>query len=167
MDETTLTLHPTLRKCWMKRGQQLSVPAAGQQRLHHLFAAYDYVTGCVFWLDAAVKDSKAFLRFLEHLMRLVTSSLPIVLVLDNASYHHSAYSEAALAFFEDDGLIPCWLPPYCSDLNLIERFWLYLKGFACANKLFASVSALLDSVRRCLDAQNDFNPSDRLLFLPT
>ncbi|MEZ4706712.1 MAG: transposase [Caldilineaceae bacterium] len=59
----------------------------------------------------------------------------IWLVMDNASYHHSAAAEATLAFFEDDGLIPCWLPPHCSNLNPIERFWWHLKDFAFANKL--------------------------------
>ncbi len=72
-----------------------------------------------------------------------------------------------VAFFEDDGLIACWLPPYCSDLNPIERFWEHLKGFACANKLFPAVSALVDSARACLLNQNDFSHPDRFLFLNT
>ncbi|MCB0099471.1 MAG: transposase, partial [Caldilineaceae bacterium] len=83
------------------------------------------------------------------------------------SYHHSAAAEAALAFFEDDGLISCWLPPYCSELNPIERFWRHLKDFACANKLFASVLDLVASAVNCLLAQNDFNNSERFLFLKT
>lgn len=167
MDETTLTLHPVLRRCWMKRGQQRTVPAAGQQRHHHIFGAFNYVTQAVLWLDTTTKDTTSFLNFLEHLMSLLDLTKPVVLVLDNAAYHHSREAEAMLAFYEDDGLIACWLPPYCSDLNPIERFWLHLKGFACANKLFASVSALLDSVRRCLLNQNDLTSSNRFLFLNT
>jgi transposase len=72
-----------------------------------------------------------------------------------------------LAFCEDDGLIACWLPPYCSDLNPIERFWEHLKAFACANKLFAFISELVASARRCLCNQNDFASPDRFLFLNT
>lgn len=72
-----------------------------------------------------------------------------------------------LAFFEDDGLLPCWLPPYCSELNPIERFWAHLKAFACANKLFASVAALVDSARFCLRIQNDRVSPHRFLFLNT
>lgn len=100
-------------------------------------------------------------------MALLDLTKPIVRVLDNASYHPSKEAKAPLAFYEDDGLIACWLPPYCSDLNPIERFWLHLKGFACANKLFASVSALVDSVRLCLLNQNDRTGSNRFLFLNT
>ena len=167
MDETTLTLHPLLRRCWMKRGQQRRIPAAGQQQLHHLFAAYNYLTQQVIWLDAERKDTDSFIRFLEHFMTRIDPTKPIVLLLDNASYHRSQAAAATLAFFEDDGLIACWLPPYCSDLNPIERFWEYLKAFACANKLFASVLALVDSARRCLSMQNDLACPDRFLFLNT
>ncbi len=167
MDETTLTLHPVLRKCWMKRGEQRSVPAAGQQQHHHIFGAYNHVTGEVIWLDAEAKNTDAFIHFLEHFMATIDPSLPTVLLLDNASYHHSYAAEAALACFEDDGLISCWLPPYCSDLNPIERFWGHLKSFACANKLFASVTELVASARRCLDNQNNFVATERFLFLNT
>jgi len=165
MDETTLSLHPILRKCWMKRGQQTRIPAAGQQRLHHLFAAYNWRTDQVIWLPTEHKHTDAFLCFLEHFMRSVQTDKPIVLVLDNASYHHSAVAEAALACFEDDGLVPCWLPPYCSSCNLIERFGGFLKSKACANKLFASVSALLAAVTTCLHQQNDLAFPERSLFL--
>jgi len=101
----------------MKRRQQRMIPAAGQQKHHHIFAAFNYLTQTVIWLEAGKKDTTAFLCFLEHLMRSLDSTKPVVLVLDNASYHHSAEAEAMLAFFEDDGLIACWLPPYCSELN--------------------------------------------------
>jgi hypothetical protein len=77
------------------------------------------------------------------------------------------YQKQTLAYFEDDGLLVCWLPPYCSDLNPIERFWGHLKSFACANKLFASVTDLVASARRCLDNQNNFVATERFLFLNT
>jgi transposase len=151
----------------MKRGHQRTIPAAGQQKQYHLFAAFDYRTQTVIWLEADQKNTDTFLCFLEHLMRSLDATKPVVLVLDNASYHHSSEAEAMLAFFEEDGLIACWLPPYCSDLNPIERFWGHLKTFACANKLFASVSDLVDSARSCLLNQNNLASPERFLFLNT
>lgn len=167
MDETTLSLHPLLRRCWMKRGHQRKIPAAGQQKQYHLFGAFNYLTQQVIWLEAEKKNTATFQHFLEHFMQAVDPTKPVVLVLDNASYHHRAEAEAMLAFFEDDGLIACWLPPYCSDLNPIERFWEYLKAFACANKLFPAVSALVDSARSCLHMQHDLASPDHFLFLNT
>jgi hypothetical protein len=151
----------------MKRGQQRTIPAAGQQKQHHIFAAFNYLTQAVIWLEAEKKNTACFLLFLEHFLQSVDPSKPLVLVLDNAAYHHSEEAEAMLAFFAEDGLLACWLPPYCSDLHPIERFWAHRKAFACANKLFASVMVLVDSARRCLHNQNDFAAPDRFLFLNT
>lgn len=167
MDETTLSLHPILRKCWMKRGHQRRIPAPGQQKHHHIFGAYNWRTDQTIWVEADRKNTNVFIRFLEHFMASLDTQRPVVLVLDNASYHHSAEAEAALALCEQLGILVCWLPPYCSDLNPIERFWGFLKDRTCANKLFASVSDLLTSVTACLLNQNDMLSTDRLLFLKT
>jgi hypothetical protein len=35
-------LHPPLRACWMKRGEQKHIPTPGQQRTHHLIGAYEW-----------------------------------------------------------------------------------------------------------------------------
>jgi transposase len=73
-------------------------------------------------MPAAKKNSVTFCLFIEYLMQSIPEGKPIVLVLDNASYHHSQVSQAMLAYYEDRAMV-FWLPPYCSDLNPIERFW--------------------------------------------
>lgn len=83
------------------------------------------------------------------------------LVLDNASYHHSATTQAGFAVFEEQ-LMPLFLPAYCSNLNPIERYWRHLKDSACANRLFPSIQALVDSVRANLNHQNDCISDNRL-----
>ena len=96
-------------------------------------------------------------------MNSVSSDKPIVYVLDNASYHHSKQSEAMIAYYEDSSWA-YWLPPYCSDLNPIERFWKHLKDLACANRLYQDISEVVNSVVNVLIAQNDFDSSERFLF---
>lgn len=150
----------------MRRGQQKRVPTPGQQKWHHLFGAYNWRSDEVIFLPAAKKNSATFCLFIEHLMQSVPTDKPVVIVLDNASYHHSAVSEAMLAYYEDRSLV-LWLPPYCSDLNPIERFWLHLKQSACANRLFKSIEAVVDSVDKVLALQNDLSCSERFLFSKT
>ena len=89
-----------------------------------------------------------------------------MIVLDNVSYHHSTASEAMLAYFEDRSMT-FWLPPYCSTLNPIERFWRYLKEKACTNHLFKSIDELVGSVVQVLHKQNDLTHSDRFLYSKT
>jgi putative transposase len=100
---------------------------------------------------------------LEHLLVKQYPTGPVVVVLDNAPYHKSAASLAALSLFEHRVWF-FWLPPYCSSLNLIERFWRHLKDNVCVNKLFPDITALLAATRACLLAQNDLSNSHRFSF---
>jgi len=86
------------------------------------------------------------------------------MVMDNVSYHKSAAALAALSLFEHRVLV-FWLPPYCSHLNPIERFWGYLKDQACANKLEDDMEAVLASVENILIQQNQTDSSTRFKIL--
>ena len=47
-----------------------------------------------------------------------------------------------------------WLPPYCSDLNPIERFWRLLKDRACVKKLLDNIDDVVKSVEKTIASQN-------------
>ena len=165
MDETTLSLHPPLRACWTKRGQQPLVPAPGMQQTHHIFAAYNWADDTVTWTMSEKKNSQAFITFLEHLFIDRFPTGRHVLVLDNAPYHTSGESLAALSLFEHRILI-FWLPTYCSlELNPIERFWRHLKDKVCVNKLFPSLADLITAAQRQLNCQNDLDNLERFAFV--
>lgn len=150
----------------MKRGRQKRIPAPGPACWHHLFGAYNWRTDEVMIMPAAKKNTESFCHFIQLLMAWAPQDRPVVIVLDNASYHHSYASEALLAFYESQATV-FWLPPYCSDLNPIERFWKYLKEKACANRLFKSIVEMIDSVDKVLTIQNDLSHSERFLFTKT
>jgi putative transposase len=164
MDETTLTLDPTLRACWMKVGQQKRVPATqpGEKQKRHIFGGYNWKRDTVTWTVAKSKNTATFINFLEELLVKNYSTGRVVLVMDNASYHKSASSLAALSLFEHR-VMPVWLPPYCSDLNPIERFWRHLKDLACANKLQDKMETVVASAEKILHQQN--LPTSNLRFL--
>ena len=143
----------------MQRGTQLRIPTPGKQQWHHLFGAYNFVTDEVVTMAAPKKNSNAFVAFLDTLLQQVDDDRPILIVLDNASYHRSGAAHAGFAALEAR-LLPLFLPAYCSTLNPIERYWRHLKGLACANRLFPSMQTLVDSVQVHLKQQNDpLNPN--------
>jgi putative transposase len=149
----------------MKRGQQKRIPAPGQQQTHHVFAAYDWHADTVVWTTSANKNSDAFIAFLEALLVTHYPTGRCVLVLDNASYHTSAASLAALSLFEHRVLV-FWLPKYCSlELNAIERFWRHLKDLVCVDTLFPSLAQLVDAVDAQLSCQNNLDYPQRFAFL--
>jgi hypothetical protein len=163
VDETTLTLDPPLRACWMKVGKQTRIPATrpGKKQKQHIFGGYNWLQDTIAWTVAQTKNSASFIDFLEHLLVKCYPNGRVVLVLDNASYHKSASALAALSLFEHRVMV-IWLPTYCSDLNPIERFWRFLKDLACANKLEDNLVEVVKAAERILGCQND--PESNLRF---
>jgi transposase len=139
----------------MKIGEQKCIPAhTGQRQLQHLFGAYNWAQDQISWLTAERKNSQSFIAFLEHVLLDCYPTERIVLVMDNVSYHRSAAARAALSLFEPRVLV-FWLPPYCADLNPIERYWRHLKDLACANHLHSNLKTLSDALETALFAQNE------------
>ena len=165
MDEVSLDLEPPLHACWMKCGQQKVVPALqpGSKQHSHFFGAYCWNDDQVRWKVADWKNSQLFIEFIEYLLVEQYPKGRIVLVMDNVSYHKSAAVQAALSLFEHR-LLVIWLPPYCPELNLIERFWKHLKDLACANKLQNLLEDVVASAEYVLSQQNDPTSNLRLTF---
>ena len=148
----------------MKVGQQKRVQATqpGEKQKRHIFGGYNWKRDTVTWTVAKSKNTATFIDFLEELLVKNYPTGRVVLVMDNASYHKSASSLAALSLFEHR-VMPVWLPPYCSDLNPIERFWRHLKDLACANKLQDKMETVVASAEKILNQQN--LPTSNLRFL--
>ena len=150
----------------MKRGQQKRIPTPGVQRRQHLFGAYDWQSDTITTMTAERKNSESFIAFLERLFVERFPTGHYALVLDNASYHTSQASLAALSLFEHRVLI-VWLPVYCSTLNPIERFWRHLKDQVCVNTLYPHIDDLVASVEHQLVCQNDLDYHARFVFEKT
>lgn len=149
----------------MKRGHQLGIPAGPHrpQETQHLFGAYNWLSNTVTVVPQSAKKAATFIDFLEHLFLHVYPHDKLVLVLDNAPFHHSNQVKAFLSLFEQR-VVVFWLPPYCPKLNLIERFWKHLKDNACPNKLFPTLDHVLHNVQRMVTAQNRPDDPSRILF---
>lgn len=147
----------------MKRGERKLIAAPGSPQFVHVFGGYNWRTGAVLHQTHARKNSDGFIAFVEHVMATVPAEQKVIMVLDNASYHCSQASLAALSLFEER-LLPVWLPKYCPFLNPIERFWLHLKSLAAANHLHHTLDDLLQALETTIQQQNQPDFPDRLDF---
>lgn len=155
MDEAAIALDPVLRKCWTRRGQQRQVPLPTlRPRSHHIFGGFNWRDGTIAWTLAKRRNSDSFIHWLEHLMEHCYPTQQVVLIMDNAGFHHSAAARAAIALYESR-LLVIYLPPYAPNLNAIERYWRYMKDQVCAHKLYPSMDALRDAIVKELKRQND------------
>jgi transposase len=147
----------------MKRGQRKTIPAPGSPRYTHTFGAYNWRDGRVSYQTKDRKNSDSFIEFMEHVMLTEYPDVKVIMVMDNASYHRSKASMAALTWFEE-WRCGVWLPRYCPFLNAIERFWLQLKTLAAANRLHHDMDELIRAIDETIRNQNHPGHPDRLDF---
>lgn len=59
-----------------------------------------------------------------------------VVVQDNGSLHRSQLVQQQWSRWQEQGLFIFFLPPYCSQMNLIESQWRHLKSDEIAGQMF-------------------------------
>lgn len=118
MDETSFRANPSVVRVFDPRWQEVEV----DNRRLVLFGGLA-LNGISVVLKAEKANSRWFSEFLVKL-REANGFRPILLVLDNASYHWSAEARSLARYL---GIRLAYLPPYSPDLNPIEFLWRDLK----------------------------------------
>lgn len=130
---------------WAPRGTQPEVPAPGKNEKRTVYGGVEYATGRMIYTVTETKSGWNFIAFLVVLLKTYAGR-KIRLVCDNARYHHTKAVQAFLRTHAAQ-ITVFWLPPYCPDLNLIERVWGHLKRTALANVLYRSIHDLVSAFR--------------------
>lgn len=143
-DECDVHLNPTLGICWHRRGRPFPVKAALWNKKVYVFGALNSKTGRITYRIFRRKRAMEFLEFIKNLMRQYRR-WKIYLVLDNFTIHNT---KAVQDFCRKNRhrLRIVWLPTYSPHLNLIERFWKYLKDCTVRNYFFGDIVKLTQAL---------------------
>lgn len=76
---------------------------------------------------------------------------PVVVVLDNASFHTAAAVREREPGWKESGLVLYRLPAYCPHLNPIEGMWRKIKGFLMPRRFYDSLAELKRAVLNALN----------------
>lgn len=95
-------------------------------------------------------DAKTFEAFLMLLLRRRTRDKRMVIVLDNARYHHAKLLAPLLHKYRKV-LTLLFLPPYSPQLAPIERVWKLTRRLATHNRHFETLGDVLDVVQKCFN----------------
>ena len=121
-------LHNTINgKCWQAKGEKgtINLPSnTGRKRISILGAInpLTYKFTCL-TLEGMV-DKEVTKHCLDNIRQAYDDGKEIVIIMDNAKYNR-AYEVQKHA--KELNITIKYLPPYCPNLNLIERVWKYLK----------------------------------------
>ncbi len=138
LDEHRYGLLPVLRRVWARRGVRVLAPYLTRYKWGYLHEALevDGAHACELLLTPAI-DQDIHAIFLRQIADSDPKALHVV-IADQAGFHLP----------QDDARLPANLrllplPPYCPELNPVERFGGLLKA-AVANRLYPTLRKLED-----------------------
>ena len=126
------------------------------------FGAVNLCSGVFVRTFCAVFNAETFQDFLRRLLRHRSTRKRMIIVLDNARYHHARLLAAFLRKYRRV-LSLLFLPSYSPQLASIERVWKLARRLATHNRYFATLAELLQVVSACFDAWRRPNPVLRRL----
>jgi transposase len=95
-------------------------------------------------------DAVTFWDFLKKILRRRPSNRRLVLILDNARYHHATLLQPFLAE-RRQVLSLSFLPPYSPELNPVERVWKLTRRLCTHNQYFPLLNDLVAAVTAQLE----------------
>jgi transposase len=115
----------------------------GRRRLNIIGALDPLTLEPIIVLTEANCNTELMVSYLTHIRDLNKKSGTIYIVLDNAGYNRS-YEVKEIAKKLDIELL--YLPPYCPNLNLIERLWKFFKRKIMKNKYYQEFEEFYNAV---------------------
>ena len=125
-DEADLALLPTLTRTWMRRGQQLRLPAPGTNEKRSVSAAIDLAAGALLWRTDAKRCADQFCATLQMgAARSTARGRLAVFLVDNAQSHRVGKTGIVRRGLDAlaGRVVLVFLPSYSPDLQPVERLW--------------------------------------------
>jgi transposase len=128
--------------------QRLFVKApAGRQRVNVL-AALNAITHEVFTVQNLTYITAETVCELLRLLANAQSSIPVTVILDNARYQRCALVQTLAQTL---GIELLYLPTYSPNLNLIERFWKFVKKQCLYSKYYPDSESFQTAIMACIE----------------
>lgn len=90
-------------------------------------------------------DASTFHCFLKQLIRHRRQNRRMILVVDNARWHHAKILQPWLKDHRDSIRLD-FLPPYSPELNVIERVWKLTRTLCTHNRYFPNLKDIIDTI---------------------
>jgi transposase len=133
---------------WIKRGKTMQLKTnSGRNRLN-ILGAYSPDDRDLISVEGREScDAERVAQVLGKI-RVANPGKRLLIVLDNAPYNHAAPVTTAAAALRIQLL---YLPPYSPNLNLIERFWKFLKRKVARNHFYATFAEFRMAIQNVLN----------------
>jgi DDE superfamily endonuclease len=153
-DEADLGLLPTISRTWMRRGEQLKVPAPGTNRKCSVSAAIDLAEGWLWWFTHPKRSAVQFgVTLCACAKRSRARGRLAVLLVDNAPSHQPGKTGILRRFLTAlaGQVVLVFQPKYSPELQPTERLWLRWRPNVTHNHTRGELDDLVDDSDRWLE----------------
>lgn len=161
-DECHFQRNTTIVRAWFLKGTTPEIKSPPVREKISILGAMGMDNGQLITMKADIFNAVSFKTFVKKIIKKAETRRKILLVLDNARFHHALINKKFLESVKDRIQL-LYLPAYSPELNPIESFWKKTRRGVTHNRYFES----LKEEGECLDHFfNKFkNPNDILTSL--
>ena len=150
LDECHFQQHGSRCVMWVPPEQKDPVVLhAPTKKSVSLFGAVNLSSGKLLHSISPVFNAVTFFEFLKMLSKRGGKSKRLIVILDNARYHHALLLKHWL-YKKRKRINLLFLPPYSPELNPIERVWKLTRKNRTHNQFFPSLDCLVKTVKEQL-----------------
>jgi transposase len=154
MDECHFQQHGSRCRMWVPpEDKDPTLLHAPTRKSIALFGAVNLYDGQLVTQFSSKFDAITFQDFLKKLLRHRPFNRRMVVICDNARYHHATLLKPFLSE-KHRALSLSFLPPYSPELNPIERVWKLARRLCTHNQYFPQLNDLIVTVTRQLELWN-------------
>ncbi len=142
--------------CWQeigKDGTKIISSNTGRKRITILGALNPINLNPTALVTESNCDQEAMKVFLKEIRKEYPNADTIHAILDNAKYH---YAKSVKKKAKELKIKLTYLPPYCPNLNLIERLWKFLKKKLKKNKFYDTFEKFTDAIYKFFKNINQY-----------
>lgn len=134
-------VHPqhntTCTSAWIKKGETKEIKSnTGRQRVNWN-GVYNPINQDILLHESDTIDADAILVMLKKIEKLYPEKEKIYVILDNAKYYRN---KKVTEYLKTSPIEFRFLPPYSPNLNLIERFWKFMRKKVINDKYYEKFS---------------------------
>jgi transposase len=137
-DECHFQRSATIIRGWYLKGSTPEIKSPAVKEKISVMGAMGADNGQLITMETSPFNAVNFRLFLEKVLKRAVTNKKIVLVLDNARFHHAKMNVDFIKSIKRR-LELLFLPPYSPDLNPIERFWKLTRRNVTHNRYFESL----------------------------
>ena len=141
-DECHFQQHGTRCRMWIPPEEKDPILLhAPTRKSIALFGAVQANTGQMVSLMTPIFNAETFLEFMKMVLKKRKQGKRLVMILDNARYHHATMIQPWLNS-NRKWIKLLFLPPYSPDMNHIERAWKLTRRICTHNRYFSTLDEL-------------------------